>query len=156
MTFFGGDPMEPDELVAECVDAVNEHDPRLAVRTVLERALADRQLADALAPPAPGLNVLYNADDLTVINVVWPPLVSLFPHNRRMWAAIGIYGGREENTFYRRDGSAIVTSGGKEVAEGDVLLLGDDPIHSVDNPVRAYTGAIHVYGGDFIRMPRSQ
>lgn len=148
--------MEPDELVAECVSAVAEHDPRLAVRTVLGRALADRQLAEALSPPAPGLNVLYNADDLTVINVVWPPLVSLFPHNHRMWAAIGIYGGREDNTFYRRDGSAIVTSGGKELIEGDVLLLGDDTIHSVDNPVRAYTGAIHVYGGDFLRMPRSQ
>ena len=73
-----------------------------------------------------------------------------------MWAAIGIYGGREDNTFYRRQGSAIVASGGKELAEGEVLLLGDDAIHAVHNPVRKYTGAIHVYGGDFITTPRSQ
>jgi predicted metal-dependent enzyme (double-stranded beta helix superfamily) len=29
-------------------------------------------------------------------------------------------------------------------------------IHSVENPTRSYTCAIHVYGGDFIATPRSQ
>jgi len=29
-----------------------------------------------------------------------------------------------------------------------VTLLGDDTIHAVVNPSRAFTGAIHVYGGD--------
>ena len=29
-------------------------------------------------------------------------------------------------------------------------------IHAVQNPARSYTGAIHVYGGDFIAKPRSQ
>ena len=148
--------VDPDDLVAECVEAIGEHDPRLATRAVLERALSSGQLADALSTPTGGLNVLYNAPDLTVLNVVWPPLISLFPHNHRMWAAIGIYGGREANTFFRRQGSAIVASGGKELAEGEVLLLGDDAIHAVYNPGRAYTGAVHVYGGDFITTPRSQ
>lgn len=37
-----------------------------------------------------------------------------------------------------------------------MLLLGDDAIHAVDNPRRAYSGAIHVYGGDFFGVPRSQ
>jgi predicted metal-dependent enzyme (double-stranded beta helix superfamily) len=148
--------MGPDELVAECVEAIAEHDPRLAVRTVLERALADGELADALGERSGDLNVLHHAADLTVLNVVWPPLVSLFPHDHRMWAGIAIYGGREDNTFYRREGSTIVTSGGKELDEGDVLLLGDDTIHAVHNPRRTYTGAIHVYGGDFFSTPRSQ
>lgn len=148
--------VDTDDLVAQCLEAVAEHDPRLATRAVLERALAGGQLADALSNPAGGLNVLYNAPNLTVLDVVWPPLISLFPHNHRMWAAIGIYGGREANTFYRRQGSAIVASGGKELAEGEVVLLGDDAIHAVYNPARAYTGAIHVYGGDFINTPRSQ
>ena len=93
---------------------------------------------------------------LTVLNVLWPPLFSLLPHDHRMWAAIGIYGGSEDNTFYRRQGSAIVRSGEKELSVGDVLLLGDDTIHAVHNPRRAYTGAVHVYGGDFINTPRSQ
>jgi predicted metal-dependent enzyme (double-stranded beta helix superfamily) len=148
--------VDRDELVAACVDAIGEHDPRLAVRSVLERAAVDRKLTDSLASQSGGLNVLHNAADLTVLNVVWPPLMSLFPHDHRMWAAIGIYGGREDNTFYRREGSTLVSSGGKQLHEGEVLLLGDDAIHRVDNPDRAYTGAIHVYGGDFIGTARSQ
>jgi predicted metal-dependent enzyme (double-stranded beta helix superfamily) len=145
-----------DELVAECEHAVGEHDPRLAVRTVLEGAVRDRRLIDALATAAGGVNVLHNGADLTVLNVVWPPLISLFPHDHRMWAAIGIYGGQEDNTFYRRQGPRLVAVGGKALAVGEVLLLGDDAIHSVQNPTRSYTGAIHVYGGDFIGIERSQ
>ena len=143
-------------LVAACLEAIAEPDPRGAVREVLERATANSKLADALGTPAAGLNVLYNSSDLTVLNVVWPPLISLFPHDHRMWAAIGLYGGREDNAFYRRRGETIVRSGGKELLEGDVQLLGDDVIHAVHNPARSYTGAIHVYGGDFIATPRRQ
>ena len=145
-----------DELVTECVEAVAESEPRGAVREVLERAAASRKLADELASSTAGLSVLYNAPDLTVLNVVWPPFMSLFPHNHRMWACISIYSGREENDFYRRRDATIVRSGGKELLKGDVQLLGDDVIHAVHNPARSYTGAIHVYGGDFIATPRSQ
>jgi predicted metal-dependent enzyme (double-stranded beta helix superfamily) len=73
-----------------------------------------------------------------------------------MWAAIGIYGGQEDNTFYRRAPEGVVTSGGTELRERDVALLGDDTIHAVANPRDAYTGAIHVYGGDFFTTPRSE
>jgi predicted metal-dependent enzyme (double-stranded beta helix superfamily) len=148
--------MHLDTLVAECVSAVGDDDPRLAVRDVLDRFLADGQIPDAFDQPVAGPGVIYNAPDLTVLNVVWPPLISLFPHDHRMWAAIAIYRRREDNAFYRRQGSTVVASGGKELGEGDVLLLGDDTIHSVHNPARSYTGAIHVYGGDFVGAPRSQ
>jgi predicted metal-dependent enzyme (double-stranded beta helix superfamily) len=148
--------LELDDLVEECRDAITEPDPRRAMRAVLEGALAGRQLTNALEGHAAGLNVLYNAPDLTVLNVVWPPLFKLLPHDHRMWAAIAVYGGREENTFYRRQGSAIITSGGKELADGDILLMGKDTIHAVHNPQRSYTGAVHVYGGDFIKTARSQ
>jgi predicted metal-dependent enzyme (double-stranded beta helix superfamily) len=73
-----------------------------------------------------------------------------------MWAAIAIYGGRETNAFFHRQANTIVASGGKELAQGDVVLLGDDTIHSVTNPAPSHTGAIHVYGGDFVATPRSQ
>ncbi len=33
-------------------------------------------------------------------------------------------------------------------------MLGPDVIHSVVNPTRAPTRAIHVYGGDFFAPPR--
>jgi predicted metal-dependent enzyme (double-stranded beta helix superfamily) len=145
-----------DDLVARCLDAIAEQDPRRAVREVLEKFVRVRGRADAFGVPTAGLTVLYNAPDLTVLNVVWPPLFSLYPHDHHMWAAICIYSGREDNAFYRRRGGTLVTSGGKELLEGDVQLLGDDVIHAVYNPCRSYTGAIHVYGGDFIAKPRSQ
>jgi predicted metal-dependent enzyme (double-stranded beta helix superfamily) len=37
-----------------------------------------------------------------MLNAAWPPHISLFPHDHRMWAAIGVYGGQEENTYYNR------------------------------------------------------
>jgi predicted metal-dependent enzyme (double-stranded beta helix superfamily) len=39
-------------------------------------------------------------------------------------------------------------AGGRELRTGDVALLGKDTIHAVTNPLRTYTGAVHVYGGD--------
>jgi predicted metal-dependent enzyme (double-stranded beta helix superfamily) len=146
--------LDLDDIVDRCVQAVAEPEPRLAIREVLERAVAGS--AAASVEPRPGLNFLHRSPELTVIDVIWPPVMTLFPHDHRMWAAIAIYGGQEQNSFFRRDGARIVASGGKELRERDVLLLGDDTIHSVHNPGRNYTGAIHVYGGDFVAQPRSQ
>jgi predicted metal-dependent enzyme (double-stranded beta helix superfamily) len=39
---------------------------------------------------------------------------------------------------------------------GDCCALGADIIHSVINPIPRLTGAIHVYGGDFVRQERSE
>jgi predicted metal-dependent enzyme (double-stranded beta helix superfamily) len=149
-----------DQLIAGCRAAVAEDEPRRAIREVLERAL-DRpgEVADALLPPEGGLDMLHHAPDLTVINVVWAPGMRLFPHNHRMWAAIAIYTGREDNEFFRRTAPGAPTltgSGGKVITEGDVVVLGDDTIHAVSNPTGRLTGAIHVYGGDFVNEPRSQ
>jgi predicted metal-dependent enzyme (double-stranded beta helix superfamily) len=146
-----------DDLVAACVEAVGQSDARGAIRDILSRFVTSRAATGDSDEPAVGLSVLYRSADLTVLDVIWPPLMTLFPHDHRMWAAIGIYGGREDNAFYRRDGESLVSSGGRELADGAVLLLGDDVIHSVHNPARSsYTGAIHVYGGDFVGTPRSQ
>lgn len=149
--------LDLDELVGQCVAAMADREPQLAVRDVLRRAVSTPGLlAEALGEPRPGLDILHREDDITVVHVVWPPHMSLFPHDHRMWAAIAIYGGQEDNAFYRRHDGTLAESGGKELREGDVLLLGDDAVHAVRNPARRYTGAIHVYGGDFVGMPRSQ
>lgn len=37
-----------------------------------------------------------------------------------------------------------------------MLVLGEHVIHAVANPTDRLTGAIHVYGGDFVHKPRSQ
>ena len=73
-----------------------------------------------------------------------------------MWAVIGIYSGREDNVFWRRtdqpDG-LIEAAGAKSLCVGDVTPLGKDIIHSVTNPIPKFSGAIHVYGGDFFNAP---
>ena len=82
--------------------------------------------------------------------------MEVFPHNHRMWALIGLYGGREDNTFYRRTAAGLERAGGTQLERGDTTLLGKDIIHSVANPLRVLTGAIHIYGGDFFGTPRSE
>jgi predicted metal-dependent enzyme (double-stranded beta helix superfamily) len=125
------------------------------MKEVLERAV--HELSGEVGNPASGwLDIWHLSPTLTVLNAVWPPGMRLYPHDHRMWAAIGIYGGQEDNTFYRRREGRLVASGGKDLRQRDVVLLGDDTIHAVHNPLRRYTGAIHVYGGDFVNTARSQ
>jgi predicted metal-dependent enzyme (double-stranded beta helix superfamily) len=42
------------------------------------------------------------------------------------------------------------------LCENDAEPLGRDTIHSVTNPIARLTSAIHVYGGDFFAVPRSE
>jgi predicted metal-dependent enzyme (double-stranded beta helix superfamily) len=124
-----------EELVANCQRAVDETEPVLAVRDVLERAVSDqRAIAEALPPERAELVPLHVSDRLTVLKIVWGPGMVLGPHDHRMWAAIGLYSGGEDNRFFRRADSTLVDSGARELRPGDVCLLGDDAVHSVTNP----------------------
>ena len=146
--------LDIDEFIAECTRARQEAEPRLAVKEVLARAVATPGgMTAALPADRAGIVPLHVATDLTVLHVVWAPGMSFRPHNHLMWAVIGLYRGQEDNTFYRRRGSGILVSGGRELATGDVAVLGADTIHSVNNPRRTFTGAIHVYGGDITSRP---
>jgi predicted metal-dependent enzyme (double-stranded beta helix superfamily) len=86
--------------------------------------------------------------------------MTVMPHNHEMWAVIGIYTGREDNILWRRieneAGGKIEAAGAKALSEQDVIPLGHDIIHSVTNPIPRLTGAIHVYGGDFFQVERSE
>ena len=98
-----------DEFVAACSAAMAETQPRLAVKEVVERAVSRPSEMDAVlgGPAKVGLHALFVSPEFTVLHVVWPPSVSLYPHDHRMWAANGIYGGREDNVFYRRTDTGI-------------------------------------------------
>ncbi|MGZ4127015.1 MAG: hypothetical protein ACXVQY_07140 [Actinomycetota bacterium] len=146
-----------DTLVSECLGALTERDSQRAVRETLIRTLEKPSVvADTLGGTTGGISVLYNSPELTVLNVIWAPKMKLLPHDHRMWACIGIYGGVEDNTLYRRGPERIVRAGGRILRDTDVLALGTDAIHSVANPETRFTGAIHIYGGDFVNQPRSQ
>jgi predicted metal-dependent enzyme (double-stranded beta helix superfamily) len=76
-----------------------------------------------------------------------------------MSAVIGMYGGREDNMFWRRVSNPtkfqIEAAGGQALGTGDVAILGRDVIHSVVNPLARISGAIHVYDGEFLSVERS-
>jgi predicted metal-dependent enzyme (double-stranded beta helix superfamily) len=76
-----------------------------------------------------------------------------------MGAVIGMYGGREDNVYWRRLPAGkkfpIEPAGGEALGNGDTVVLGPDIIHSVVNPLEKLSGAIHVYDGAFLTTPRS-
>jgi predicted metal-dependent enzyme (double-stranded beta helix superfamily) len=149
---------EIDQFVDDCKTALEETQPRAAIKEVLRRAMSEPgSVAAALPARRAEIVPLHVSPELTVLKVVWAPGMSFRPHNHLMWAAIGLYGGQEDNVFYRRSGRELAVSGGRELRTGDVALLGDDTIHAVTNPLHAFTGAIHVYGGDLpSRQGRSE
>jgi predicted metal-dependent enzyme (double-stranded beta helix superfamily) len=147
-----------ERFIEECREAVAEG-PR-AAREAMARAVSDpgAVLASLGEPERAGVVPLYRAPDLTLLNVVWGPYMTVPPHNHEMWAAIGVYTGREDNIFWRRiaeEGAAQIEAAGAEsLSPGDVAPLGHDIIHSVVNPVPRLTAALHIYGGDFFDMER--
>jgi predicted metal-dependent enzyme (double-stranded beta helix superfamily) len=148
---------DTETFVAECVRAGTEAQPRLAIKEVLAKAVADpSSVARSLPPDRAEIVRLHVSPELTILKVAWAPHMTFGPHDHRMWAAIGIYSGAEDNSFYRRAGDSLSTSGGRSLRPCDVALLGDDTIHAVTNPTAAFAGAIHIYGGDFFATPRSE
>lgn len=149
--------MDLDRFVEECVAANAESDAQEAVRQVLERAVSEpRAMRQALGEPErAGMHVLHRSESLTIFNATWTPQMNLMPHDHLMWANIGIYAGREDNIFWRRDGEGIAASGVAALFEKDAASLQVDAIHSVTNPLLRFTGGIHIYGGDFFDTPRS-
>ena len=153
---------DPDRFFADCQDAVAQDPSHRLVREVVERAVSepDAVLAALGEPERAGINVLFRAPGVTILNLVWGPGMTIMPHDHRMWAVIGIYTGREDNIFWRRlpaDASRpIEAAGARSLMRGDCTPLGSDIIHSVTNPIPRLTGAIHVYGGDFLKQERSE
>jgi predicted metal-dependent enzyme (double-stranded beta helix superfamily) len=113
-----------------------------------------------LGEPSRGaLTALYRSQELTILNVVWAPYMTLMPHNHAMWAVVGIYSGREDNIYWRKVPSRkgrVEAAGAKSLGRGDAEPRGRNIIHSVTNPTLRLTGAIHVYGGDFFAAERSE
>ncbi|MBX6375618.1 MAG: hypothetical protein IRZ13_15480 [Acetobacteraceae bacterium] len=152
-----------DRFVADCRDAIVADRTHRAVREVVARAVSDSSgvLRGLGEPSRAGLIRLHHSPELTILNVVWGPMMTIMPHNHRMGAVIGIYSGREDNIFWRRieeeeGGRRIEAAGARSLSTGDCTALGAEIVHSVTNPIPRLTGAIHVYGGDFFNVARSE
>lgn len=149
---------DKDRFIEDCLAAVA--DGQQAMREVVNAAVADSGgvIAALGEPQHAGITPLYRSAQLTVLNFAWAPCMSLMPHNHQMYAVIGIYSGREDNVYWRRNESSIEAAGAKSLGVGDVATLGRNIIHSVLNPIEKMTCALHVYGGDFFEPeePRSE
>jgi len=149
-----------DQFIDDLRGALAERS-RQALKEVVARAVADPAalLRRIDEPQKAAVQVLHHAADLTVLNVIWAPRQVTLPHDHRMSAVIGMYGGREDNTFWRRIANPvkfqIEPAGGQALGSGDVTILGRDVIHSVVNPLAKISGAIHVYDGEFLAAQRS-
>jgi predicted metal-dependent enzyme (double-stranded beta helix superfamily) len=149
-----------DDFIADLRAALAERS-RQALKEVVARAVSDpasllRQIGE---PDEAAVQVLHQAPDLTVLNVTWAPKQITLPHDHRMSSVIGMYGGREDNVFWRRVSNPtkfqIEAVGGQALGARDVTILGRDVIHSVVNPLAKISGAIHVYDGEFLTVKRS-
>jgi predicted metal-dependent enzyme (double-stranded beta helix superfamily) len=153
---------ERDRFIEDCRAAVAADLTHKGVRELMARAVADpdaviRGLGE---PKRAGVEPLYRGADVTILNLVWGPRMTVMPHDHRMWAVIGIYTGREDNIYWRRLPAdarhGIEAAGAQAIATKDAVALGRDIIHTVTNPIPRLTGAIHVYGGDFFAVERSE
>lgn len=150
---------EVARFVEECKRATEDTaEAQPAVREVLARAISDSRsvLAGVGEPQTGGIQTLYRSASLSILNIVWAPLMQLMPHEHNMWALIGIYTGREDNIFWQRQGGELKAQTATALSQGSVTPLPRDVVHSVTNPIEKLTGAIHIYGGDFFSVPRSE
>jgi predicted metal-dependent enzyme (double-stranded beta helix superfamily) len=151
-----------DSFISDCAGALAETAPSKAVSEIVARAVSKTDAIQRILgiPKRAEIQRLYVSDELTILNVIWAPGMTLMPHNHNMWAVIGVYGGREDNIFWRRckdnDRGRVEAAGAKSIGPGEVRPLGPEIIHSVINPTAKFTGAIHVYGGDFFTTERSE
>ena len=140
----GKKPSEVKEILADAL-----RDP-----ASITQALADFGAGQNINQGSMGDMLIHRAPDLTILKAAVPPKFKSAPHNHLMWAVIGVYDGQENNYFYRRSGNGLENAGGKQVYQSDVLVLGEDVIHAIENPLDHTLFAIHVYGGDLPAAPR--
>ena len=147
-----------DSFLSDLHTANADASPRQAVCEVVARAVSEPEaLAQAFGPLTRGHSTtLFRSTELLVLHIVWPPEISVEPHEHNLWAVMGIYRGVEDNTFYRRTESGIARQGTARLEPRDTRIMGEEAIHAVDVPTLAPTGAIHVYGGDLISTTRSE
>ncbi len=146
------------EVFISDVKTANADGGQTAVERVLQAAIRnpDGIMATLGKPEEADLHKLYSDEEVTILNVIWPPLISLLPHNHNMWASIGIYTGRENNIIWERTGDEIEPTDAAALRAQDVYSLPPNAIHSVTNPIEKFTGAIHIYGGNYFAPGRSE
>jgi predicted metal-dependent enzyme (double-stranded beta helix superfamily) len=144
-----------DRFAADCRAALAERGSD-AIREAVRRAVSEpSEIIAALGEQTSAFaDILVRTPDLTILNVVWGFSQWTLPHNHHHRAIIGMYGGGEDNIYWRRlpeDAKGRVeAAGAASLRRGEVTVLGRDIIHSVTNPLDKLSYALDVYDGDFL------
>jgi predicted metal-dependent enzyme (double-stranded beta helix superfamily) len=149
---------DKERFIEDCRAAARGNDAQAAIRELVARAVSEpAQVVRSFGEPTrSGIETVYRGEDVTILNLCWGPQMFVRPHDHRVWAVIGIYGGCERNTFFRRAERGLTQHGTKELSARDTVALSASVIHAVTNPLDQLTSAIHVYGGDFFAVARSE
>jgi predicted metal-dependent enzyme (double-stranded beta helix superfamily) len=151
-----------EDLISACKNALNSGKPQQKITEIVTNAIADQEALKKMVGwnNRAGVEKLYVSDEITIINFIWAPKMALPAHNHSMWAVIGVYSGREDNIFWRRKkndpNGKLEAAGAKTIEAGEAVSLGKEMIHSVVNPTDTFTRALHVYGGNFFEIERSE
>ncbi|GAA3178814.1 hypothetical protein GCM10010531_36010 [Blastococcus jejuensis] len=99
----------------------------------------------------------------SMLVVVFAPGVTAPVHDHGSWAVIGIYRGRERETWFRRTDGGATPGTAQLVADrtfvnptGSVHLVPDGTIHTVEALDGVDAVSIHVYGTDIVTQDRSE
>jgi len=153
-----GELLEMQKFVEDCIAANKGTDSQEAVKEVLQRAVSNhKELLKSIGEPTKvGMKVFLRSKELTIFAATWAPQMNLMPHNHHMWANIGIYTGREDNILWERREDGLKANKAECLFAGDVAKLNSSAIHSVTNPLKRFTGGLHIYGGDFFETEFSR
>jgi 3-mercaptopropionate dioxygenase len=108
---------------------------------------------------------VYRAEDgrCSMLVVVLRPGTPLPVHNHGSWAVIGVYKGREHETWFRRvDDGSVPGRAQLEVDQifvndrGTASVVPDGRIHTVEAMDGQQAVSIHVYGTDIVTQQRSE
>ncbi len=129
-----------DRFFADCQAAAAADLSHRLVREAVAHAMSepDAVLTALGAPKRAGINVIYRAPNLTVLNVIWGRGMTIMPYDHRMRAVI------EDNIYWHRlpaDGDReIEAAGARSLCRGDCTPLGPEIISSSRASVDAGVG----------------
>ena len=83
---------ESERFIEDCRHALAEDSSHKAVREVVARAVADPAavLKHLGEPERACVEKIHVSPELTIINVIWGPHLTIMPHNHKMAAIIGV------------------------------------------------------------------
>ena len=151
MTSFG-----LDDFVEQLKAASRSDQPGRNVRHLMDQAFADpKQIEQALPSFEQDDTILFEDEHVSIWHSRFQPGLHVPPHDHQTPAVIGLYKGRERNSFYDVEEGKLTLKGTKELVPGDVLAIGSEGIHSVEALGDQPCSGIHVYLSSLTTIERS-